>query len=194
MKAIRIISAIFVSLGFCSAALATPDTHQETLLSWAKNHSFLPSLTFVEKLKQTDPDFETRVPTSQGTLHFSAHLSPDEFVEYERIQYRPSCFETDTPGCQGTLDFEPNTQTNGVNLIKFIWGNEIFEDFQSAQLMMTDNSSGTQKWYQGRLYNYETWHFRDNVNAHFAVVSKRSPQGQRIQKYQACLKEMCQYF
>ncbi len=224
-----IFASVLIVMGVAPTVLATPETHQETLLTWIKNHALLQPLKFVEKLKVTDPDFESQFSTSQGTVYFSANIGNDEFVEYERIQYRPSCFEADTPGCQGMLQFESKNQSpkntvpanpvsngtgpiskvpenksidsnvtesvvNGQNLIKLIWGNEILEDFLSAKLMMTDDISGVKRWYQGRLYNYETWHFRDNINAHFAIVSKRSPQAKRIEEYKACLKEMCQYF
>jgi hypothetical protein len=173
---------------------AEPEQPQEEVLTWSKGHTLLEPLTFFEKLKPTDADYVATATTSSGKLTFSLFVSADGFSQEERLDYRPECFEDDKPGCQGAIQFDNSEEINGRTLIRNIWGEEILEDFSQAQLMLTDTLSGTQRWYQGKRFNYETWHFGNNVNARFTVVSKRLPQQTRIQDYKTCLKQMCQSF
>ncbi|MCM1984102.1 hypothetical protein [Lyngbya confervoides] len=181
-------------LGVCPPAMAQPDVPVQTLVEWSQDHLLLAPLQKVDKVRPQDPDFESQLVTSRGKVRYEVRVDPDDFVQAERIQYRPQCFEADTPGCKGSIQFDPEASGNGWKLIEFLWGSDVLEDFRGAKLMLTDTVSGTQKWYQGQRYNYETWHFRDNLNAHFSVISKRSSQAERIQAYQTCLKEMCQFF
>lgn len=186
--------AIAFSLGFSQSAIAAPDSSLEALLQWSKGHLILEPLRVVERLDETDPDFSSQLQTKHGQIDYQAFLGDDNLVERERIQYRPSCFTEDMPGCAGTVYFKPQTGTNAARLIELLWGAEVLNDFLNAQLMLTDSTSGEQQWYQGKLYNYETWHYGNNVNANFSIVSKRSPQAERIQQYQACLKNQCRTF
>ena len=163
-------------------------------MSWSKGHLILEPIQVSERLDDTDPDFSSQLKTRHGLIDYQAYLGTDNLVEHERIQYRPRCFALDTPGCAGSVHFVPNSGTNAARLIELLWGAEVLDDFLNAQLMLTDTISGEQKWYQGKIYNYETWHYGDMVNADFSIVSKRSPQSLRIQRYQSCLKDQCRSF
>ena len=181
-------------LGLATPAIAKPDMGLESLMQWSKNHLILEPLQVVERLDEADPDFSTQLETRHGLLNYQAYLGSDNVVEQERIQYRPRCFAADKPGCAGVVHFAPTAGTNAARLIELLWGADVLEDFMNAQLMLTDTTSGEQQWYQGKLYNYETWHYGDKVNANFSIVSKRSPQAERIKQYQACLKDQCRAF
>lgn len=187
-------ASIVLGLGLSTSAVAAPDNSLEELLQWSKGHLILEPLQVVERLDERDPDFDSAFQTKHGQITYQAFLGRDNLVERERIQYRPRCFDADAPGCAGVVHFVPEAGTNAARLIELLWGSDVLNDFLNAQLMFTDTTSGEQQWYQGKLYNYETWHFGNKVNANFSIVSKRSPQSERIKQYQACLKDQCRTF
>ena len=181
-------------LGMTQPVSAEPDLSAQELLQWSKRHLLLQPFQVVEKLDDSDPDFVSGLTTRLGKIDYQVYLDPNEVVERERIQYRPACFEADSPGCQGQIHFDRAPDSNASRLIRLLWGEKVLNDFLNSQLMLSDTVSGEKRWYQGQLFNYETWHFHNDVNAHFAVVSKGAGQSERIQQYQACLQTQCRSF
>ena len=87
------------------------------------------------------------------------------------------------------LRFEKANRSSGQNLINTVWGQEVLSDFRLSKLMETISTRGTTRWYQGKIYNYETWHHTNNTIVHFGVVSKEADQGTRIKEYIRCAKD-----
>ena len=183
-----------VVLGLACPALSAPDLSSSELLRWSQTQLLLQPFKLVEKLDDSDPDFVSELSTRLGKIDYQVYLDQNDVVARERIQYRPKCFEEDLPGCQGYIHFDRTPKTNAARIIQLIWGESILNDFLNAQLILSDTASGEKRWYQGQLFNYETWHFHNDVNAHFSVVSKGFGQAERIQQYQACLQTQCRAF
>lgn len=124
-----------------------------------------------------------------GTVHLTISMNDQGTVEAENIDYRPDCYSA--PNCSGTVHFEKADRADGQELITTIWGQEVLEDFQASTLIETDTTTGTKRWYQGNLYNYETWHYDNYTIVHFGVVSKQTAQTERIERYRYCLRNYC---
>lgn len=135
------------------------------------------------------------IEMANGTARLSVFFNAQGNVETEIIDYRPKCYLS--PDCFGTVLFqkvnssggqiEGGAISSGDNLIKNFWGQNILDDFKKSTLVETVSDSGPKRWYQGKLYNYETWHYTDQTIIHFGVVSKKSAQAKRIQEYKLCI-------
>ncbi len=131
-------------------------------------------------------DFDSSTPLNDGRIHLTVFLNPQGRVTSETIDYRPTC--SSSPACFGNIRFEKALGATGHRLIQQVWGQDILDDFKASTLMQTVADSGAKRWYQGKLYNYETWHYTNYTIAHFTIVSKRDKQANRIQQYVYCVK------
>jgi hypothetical protein len=136
------------------------------------------------------------IETEDGTARLSIFFNAQNNVQEEVIDYRPKCYLS--PDCFGTVLFqkmnssggeiEAGSIASGDNLIKKFWGQNILNDFKASTLVETVSDSGPKRWYQGKFYNYETWHHTDYTIVHFGVVSKQSDQAKRIREYKLCVE------
>lgn len=136
------------------------------------------------------------IETKDGTARLSIFFNARNTVEEEVIDYRPKCYLS--PDCVGTVLFqkvnssggqiEGGAIASGDNLIKKFWGQKVLDDFKKSTLVETASDSGPKRWYRGKLYNYETWHYTDYTIIHFRVVSKKSDQAKRIREYKFCME------
>lgn len=118
-----------------------------------------------------------------GKVHLTVFLDQIEKVETETIDYHPGCYWTGASDCSGLITFEPAKQGKGAELIQAIWGQAVRADFQAATLTKTHTNGDTYRWYQGQLYNYETFQVKGNTTAQFSVVSKNVTQRDLMQQF-----------
>jgi hypothetical protein len=129
-------------------------------------------------------DFDSSTKKEGGTVSLSIFLDNRKIVETEAIDFRPDCYSS--LNCSGNIRFEKSSSSGAHALIKSVWNQKVLDDFKSSTLVKTISGTGTQRWYQGRIYNYETWHYNNYTIAHFSVVSKQSSQSDRIERYAYC--------
>ncbi len=177
--------------GYGYSALALPGMSVNEIINWSENHSIIQPFELNDQYNISEySNFNSSFKIINGTVSYSVFLNESKTVESENIDYRPNCYGTKS--CSGIVKFEQADTGNGETLIKDIWGEEIFNYFKTSQLIETDLDFGTKRWYQGKLYNYETWHYDNNTIVHFSIVSKQSSQPQRIQEYRYCLTNFCE--
>jgi hypothetical protein len=177
-KVLRIAFPLLVScFSFSGMAQALPDMTANAVDAWfQRNRS---------------------IAMENGTARLSVFFNAQNNVQEEVIDARPKCYLS--PDCFGTVLFqkvnssggqiEGGAIASGDNLIKKLWGQKILNDFKTSKLVETISDSGIKRWYQGKIYNYETWHYTDYTIVHFGVVSKKSDQAKRIREYKLCIKE-----
>jgi hypothetical protein len=177
-KALQFAFSLLVScLSFSGIAQALPDMTSDAVSAWfQRNRS---------------------IEMENGTTRLAVLLNAERNVEAEFIDYRPKCYLS--ADCVGTMLFqkvnssggqiEGGAIASGDNLIKKFWGQKILDDFKTSTLVETVSDSATKRWYQGKIYNYETWHDTDCTIASFGVVSKKSDQIKRIQDYKFCVND-----
>jgi hypothetical protein len=173
-------------LSFVGFAQALPGMESDEVIAWFKTNRSIGPFLPTEKYETDVSGFYSPIQVNDGNLSLSIFLDVQGNVETEHIDYRPKCYPS--PECRGTTLFEKADRSSGKNLIKTVWGQEVLDDFKTSTFMETLSINGTNRWYQGKLYNYETWHYTNNTIIHFSVVSKRSDQGTRIRKYTYCAK------
>lgn len=177
-KALQIAFPLLVSfLSFSGIAQALPDMTSDAVSAWFRRNR--------------------SIEMANGTARLSVFFNAQKNVEEEVIDYRPKCYLS--PGCLGTVIFqkvnssggqiEGGAIASGDNLIKKFWGQRILNDFKTSTLVETVSDDGLKRWYRGKTYNYETWHYTDDTIVHFGVVSKKSDQAKRIKKYKLCMQD-----
>jgi hypothetical protein len=177
-KALQFAFPLLVScLSFPGIAQALPDMTSDAVSAWFQRNRSL--------------------EMENGTARLFLVLDAQNNVEQEFIDYLPKCYLS--PGCVGTVIFqnvnssggqiEGGHISSGDNLIKKIFGQKILDDFKTSTLVETVSDSNTKRWYQGKIYNYETLHYKDYTIVHFGVVSKKSDQTKRIQDYKFCVND-----
>ena len=175
-KALHFAFPLLVScLSFSGIAQALPDMTSDAVDAWFRRNR--------------------SIEMKDGTARLSVFFNAQKNVETEVIDYRPKCYLS--PGCVGTVLFqkvnssggqiEGGAISSGDNLIKKFWGQKILDDFKTSTLVETVSDSGPKRWYKGKIYNYETWHYTDYTIVHFGVVSKKSDQAKRIKEYKFCV-------
>lgn len=183
----RLILPLLVGyFSFAGAAQALPDMKSDEVVAWVKSNRLVVPLRPTQKYEAGMSDFDSSTQVKDGAFHLTVFLDAQGKVETEVIDYRPSCYPSSE--CRGAVRFEKANRSSGQNLIKTVWGQAVLDDFKSSTLMETLSASGTKRWYQGKIYNYETWHYTNNTIAHFGVVSKRADQSTRIREYTHCAK------
>jgi hypothetical protein len=189
-KAFQLLSSLLiVCFGFAGIAQALPDMKSDDAVEWFGNNHSVNPLQPTQKYESGMSDFDSSNQVEDGSFHLTVFLNTQGNVETENIDYRPKCYPS--TDCFGTVRFEKADRSSGHNLIEVVWGQEILDDFKASTLMETlanEGTRGTKRWYQGKLYNYETWHYTSYTIVHFGVVSKRSNQGERIREYTFCAK------
>lgn len=176
-KALQFTFSLLVScLPFSSIAQALPDMTSDAVSAWFERNRL--------------------IEMGNGTARLSVFLNAQGNVETEVIDYRPKCYLS--PDCVGTVLFqrvnssggqiEGGAISSGDNLIKKFWGQNILDDFKTSTLVEAVSDSGPKRWYQGKIYNYETWHYTDDTIVYFGVVSKKSDQVKRIREYKFCVE------
>jgi hypothetical protein len=178
-KSLQFVLPVVVScFSFAGIAQALPDRTFEDISTWYQSNR--------------------RIQTEEGTARLSIFFNSQKNVEEETIDYRPKCYLSND--CFGNLEFwifntsggqiEGERLARGDNLIKRVWGQEILDDFKTAKLVDTfaNGNKDIKRWYQGKLYNYETWHYTNDTIVHFSVVSKKFEQAKRIQEYSRCAR------
>jgi hypothetical protein len=168
---------------------ALPGMTSQEMQSYFNKNTIVSKLIAAQKYEESYPDFTAKGKISNGELSLSIFMDDNQKVSQESIDYWPKCYPKDD--CQGMIAFEKNTNDNGHKLIQQVWDKTILLDFQSSKLMYEDKTIGAYRWYQGKLFNYETGHYEKNTIAHFSVVSKNDLQSKRIKEYQRCLRENC---
>ena len=167
-----ILPPLFSYFSFAGVVQALPGMKSDEAIAWFKSNRSAGYFRPTEKYETEVSGFYSPIQVNDGNLSLAIFLDVQGNVETEHIDYRPKCYPS--PECRGTTLFEKADRSSGKNLIKTVWGQEVLD--------------GTNRWYQGKLYNYETWHYTNNTIIHFSVVSKRSDQGTRIRKYTYCAK------
>lgn len=178
-KSLQFVLPVLVScFSFSGIAQALPDRTFEDISTWYQSNR--------------------RIKTNDGTASLSVFFNPQKNVEQETIDYRPKCYLSED--CWGNVEFrivntsggqiEGERLARGDNLINRVWGQEILDDFKTSRLVDTfsNGNKDIKRWYQGKLYNYETWHSTYGTIVHFSVVSKKSDQAKRIQEYKRCAR------
>lgn len=178
-KVLKVVLPVLIScFSFSGIAQALPDSTFEDISAWYKRNRM--------------------IKIDDGVARLSVFFNPQNKVEEETLDYRPKCYLS--PDCLGRVNFrivntsggqiEGEIIARGDNLIKTVWGQEVLDDFKTSKLVNTfsERKNDTKRWYQGKLYNYETWHYTDDRIVHFSVVSKQSDQAKRIQEYSRCAK------
>lgn len=178
-KALQLVFPFLVScFSFSGIAQALPDITSDAVSDWYQRNR--------------------TIETTDGTARLSVFFNAQNNVEEEVIDYRPKCYLS--PGCFGKVNFrivntsggqiEGELLARGDNLIKILWGQKILDDFKTSTLVETfsDQKDDTKCWYQGKLYNYETWHYTNDTIVHFGVISKKSDQAKRIKEYIRCAR------
>ena len=180
-------------LGQSFNAQALPGMTAAEMTDWFRQHSSATAPQPTEKYEPDMSDFDSITELPHGEVHLSIFLNAQQQVESETIDYRPHCYAQGSPaGCKGEVQFSPRDRGEGSRLIQTTFGSAILEDFQTATLTETDTTWGVHRWYFGQLYNYETWQYDDDRTImHFTVVSKQSPQAERIQRYRHCQENDC---
>ena len=173
-------------LSFAGFAQALPGMKSDEVIAWFKSNRSVGPFHPTEKYETEVSGFYSPIQVNDGNLSLTIFLDVQGTVETENIDYRPKCYPS--PECRGTTRFEKADRSSGQNLIKTVWGQEVLDDFKTSTFMETLSINGTNRWYQGKLYNYETWHYTNNTIVHFRVVSKRADQGTRIREYAHCAK------
>ncbi len=184
-----LVLALLSSGGFATMAQALPDMTATEVRRWFSRNTALTPLEQTQKYEPGMSDFDSTTRMAGGTVSLTVFLNEKRLVESETIDYRPGCYSN--PNCSGTIRFEQADRGGSLNLIKTVWGQTILNDFQTAQLVEMDTAAGTQRWYEGQLYNYETWHYTNGTIAHFSVVSRQSSQAERIRQYKYCSTHDC---
>lgn len=178
-KALQIVFPLLVScFSFSGIAQALPGMTSDAISAWYQRNR--------------------TIKIDDGTARLSVFFNAQNNVEEEVIDYRPKCYLS--PDCLGKVNFRiVNTSggqiegaiiARGDNLIETVWGPKILDDFKASTLIETfsNRNDDTKRWYQGKLYNYETWHYTDDTIVHFRVVSKKSNQAKRIKEYIRCAR------
>lgn len=178
-----------IHLIFCDTAQALPDMTSDQVNAWFRQNSLINSLRLTKKYEPDMSDFDSSTKMKDGTVNLTIFLDRQKYVETETIDYRPNCYYSSD--CYGTIRFEKASLSNGHNLIKAVWNQEILDDFKSSTLVESYSGMGTKRWYHGSLYNYETWHYNNYTIAHFTVVSKQVSISKRIARYVYCAKKSC---
>lgn len=181
-----ILPLLFSYLSFAGVAQALPDMKSDEVVEWFKSNRSVAPLRPTQKYEAGMSDFDSSTQVKDGSLHLTVFLDAQGKVETEVIDHRPKCYPSSE--CLGTVRFEKVNRSSGQNLIKTVWGQGVLDDFKSSKLMETLSVGGTKRWYQGKIYNYETWHYTNNTIVHFGVVSKKADQGARIREYTRCAK------
>jgi hypothetical protein len=164
-----IILPLTACLSFAEVARSLPDMTSTEMLEWFANHPTVPPLNATQKYEPGMSDFHAdEIIAEGGTVYLSVFLNDQGIVEDENIDYRPDCYGS--LDCVGNLRFERSDRAGCQNLITMVWGDAILEDFQNSTLVDTESSSGVKRWYEGTLYNYETWHYTNHTIAHFNDV------------------------
>jgi hypothetical protein len=189
-KMSRLVLPLLVSyFSFAGVAQALPNMRSDEVVEWFKSNRSVAPLRPTQKYEAGMSDFDSSTQVKDGSFQLSVFLDAQDKVEVEVIDYRPKCWFSRSSECSGTVRFEKANRSSGQNLIKTVWGQEVLDDFKSSKLMETLSSpNGTNRWYQGKIYNYETYHYINNTIVHFAVVSKKDDQGARIREYIRCEK------
>ena len=176
-------------------ATALPDMNVSQSNNWSRNIPAIESLKRVKKVAPSQSEYSSRLilsgGTSTGITELHIYLFEDNnnsLVETETLDYRVSCSKNP---CRGKIRFEKSDKTDGKSWIQEVWGEKILDDFLKSQLSHEETQIGTYRWYQGTIYNYETWHYSNYSIVQFSVVSKNAPQSGRIKDYQYCLQNFC---
>ena len=188
-RSLQLVFPLLLScFSFAGIAKALPDMTSDDAVSWFGRNPSVTPLRVTKKYEQGYSDFDSSTKAEDGSFSLTVFLNTQGNVETETIDYRPKCYTY--YGCSGTVRFEKADRSGGRNLIRTVWGQDVLDDFQTSILMETFSDGSTKRWYQGRIYNYETWHYSDNTIVHFTVVSKKSDQGKRIKQYTFCAKNI----
>ncbi len=181
-----ILPLLFSYFSFAGVAQALPGMKSDEAIAWFKSNRSVGPFRPTEKYHTEVSGFYSPIQVSDGNLSLTIFLDVQGNVEIENIDYRPKCYSS--PECRGTTLFEKADRSSGKNLIKTVWGQEVLDDFKASTFMETLSMGGTRRWYQGKIYNYETWHYTNNTIVHFGVVSKKADQGARVREYTRCAK------
>jgi len=176
-------------------ASALPDMRVTQLNNWSRNIPAIESLKRVKKVAPSQSEYSSKLILNggirKGRTELHVYLFEDDnnsLVESETLDYRVLC--SGNP-CRGKIRFEKSDKTDGKSWIREVWGEKILDDFLKSQLKKEYTQSGTYRWYQGAIYNYETWHYSNYSIVQFSVVSKNAPQSERIKEFQYCLQNFC---
>ncbi|MDY7014411.1 MAG: hypothetical protein SVX43_12575 [Cyanobacteriota bacterium] len=178
---------ILTLIGCCSStevARALPNMTSTEVIDWFARHPTIPSLEPTQQYELGMSDFHAAIALEEGEIFLSVFLNDRGVVEVENIDYRPECYGS--LNCVGNVRFEATDRAGGQTLIKMVWGQNVLEDFQTSTLVDSESSFGMQRWYEGNLYNYETWSYTNNTIVHFSVVSKQASLAERIEQYRYC--------
>lgn len=182
-----VLPLLFSCFSSTEVAQALPDMKSDEVVEWFESNPSVASLRPTQKYEAGMSDFDSSTQVKDGSFHLTVSLDAQDKVETEVIDYRPKC--SSYSECLGTLRFEKANRSSGQNLINTVWGQEVLNDFRLSKLMETFSIGGTNRWYQGKIYNYETWHYTNNTIVHFRVVSKKADQGTRIREYLRCAND-----
>jgi hypothetical protein len=176
-------------LSLSKDVLALPEMNSSQAVTWMVGNPVIGGLKPVKKLAQGYPDYNAEGNIFSGRVAFSLFLGKNKLVESESIDYRPNCERTVSKGCQGLLRFEKSATETGHQLIKKIYGKNLLNDFLASKLIDTYSGTtmpGTHRWYEGRLYNYSTWHYLNYQIVQFSVFSKKHSWSSYIKQTKFC--------
>lgn len=181
-----------IALSFTNTAIALPDMPQSDLLKWSRSNQLIAPLLRPSG-SELDPS-STYVSSERnfadGKIFLTVFLNNRGVVTEEALDYRPACYfdYNSNAACRGTIRFEKADRGDSKSLIQQVWGRQVLSDFLDSKLIesFTDPSGSVRRWYQGKLYNYETSHYQKYTINHFIVVSKQLSQADRIQYYKYC--------
>lgn len=187
-----LVMGISIVFAYSTSAIALPDMSSSSLIAWSRNNQLISPL---RRPSGSDLDPSKTYISSErdiagGKISLTIFLNDRGVVTEEALAYRPSCYFNDSniSDCQGAIRFEQSDQVSSRSLISKVWGKQVVSDFLGSKLSESfGQSSGfVRRWYQGKIYNYETSHYQRSTINNFIVVSKRSSQAQRIQQYKHC--------
>lgn len=191
----KVWTGLVVAIASCStisSAQAFPGMTKAEVTRWSsQNYAAqadvglvkVPPLQTTQKYEPDQSDLDVSFKTMDGTVHLTVFLDPARKVKMENIDYRPACYWEEKSGCSSSIEFGQGKQGKGAKLIQSIWGQTVLADFQAATLTKSHTDGDTYRWYQGRLYNYETFQGKVNTTVQFSVVSKDVTQRDRIQRF-----------
>ena len=192
-KALTVLLFAIASCTPLSSALSLPGMTQAEVLSWSEGNytgpadiaelAKIPPLQTTHKYEPDQSDLDVSFEALAGKVHFTIFLDQAEKVKTENIDYRPACYWTGQSDCTSPIAFEQATPGKGAKLIQAIWGQKVLVDFQTATLAKTHTDGNIYRWYQGQLYNYETFQMKGNTTVQFSVVSKDATQRDLIQQF-----------
>jgi hypothetical protein len=185
-KLSKLVFSLFACyFSFSGVAQALPGMNADEVVEWFNDNRSVAPLHPTDKYEEGMSDFDSFNRVKDGSLHLTVFLDDNSQVLAETIDYRPECWQSSE--CRGMVRFEKADRSDGQNLIRSVFGQEILDDFQSSKLMESVYDFGPKRWYQGEIYNYETWHYENYKIVHFTVVSKKDNQGERIRGFRDSL-------